>query len=156
MVKNCLAFKSQGMKVPKNDENTPEMKEISCVLPDSAFRRFCRGQVTQHDVNELILQMCVRTISKMLVCVVVGCFKRCPRDAKRGANFHRLPLGNESPKKQWLLKSKELIFPKQSLMACFFGPITLNQSVSRYTVGSNLFLVVVGGCRKHYPCNMFA
>ena len=53
----------------------------------------------------------------MPVCVAVGCSNRSPRDTERGITFHRLPAGNESLKKEWLVKVKRVNLPK--LSCCF-------------------------------------
>ena len=39
-------------------------------------------------------------------CVAVGCSNRSPRDTERGITFHRVPAGNETLKKEWLVKIK--------------------------------------------------
>ena len=82
-----------------------------CVPP------FCRGQVTERDVIELNLQVCIKTWEEMPVCVAVGCSNRSPRDTERGITFHRVPAGNESLKKEWLVKVKRVNLPK--LSCCF-------------------------------------
>ena len=53
----------------------------------------------------------------MPVCVAVGCSNRSPRDTERGITFHRVPAGNESLKKEWLVKIKRVNLPK--LSCCF-------------------------------------
>ena len=50
----------------------------------------------------------------MLACVEVGCSNRSPRDTERRITFHRVPAGNESLKKEWLVKVKRI-----KLSCCF-------------------------------------